>query len=259
MKWPPLFQYKFRPLNDEVAIDTVRDLVVHSQFWLSSPVDFNDPFDMSAKLVFDGTMKENRHRLKELLKQEGVTWGKREKQIPKLLSRSSIENDKILQRGHFETVKETGVYSFGGDPLNILMWSHYASNHSGICLQFATAKDPKTFLRIVKIKYSHDYPLVHWTTKFSDGLHVILERKHIGWEYEKETRIVVIDGARQYFPFRPEALVAIIIGCCATKASVDTIRNLLAERSAKRLSLPRIYRAVKHESRHKLILKLEIQ
>ncbi len=46
------FYYKFRALvpNDNKSVDHMRDIIVRSKFWLSSPLDFNDPFDMSANL-----------------------------------------------------------------------------------------------------------------------------------------------------------------------------------------------------------------
>jgi|GraSoiStandDraft_41_1057321.scaffolds.fasta_scaffold513194_1 hypothetical protein len=55
-KFPPQFLYKFRQLNpsDSKSVDRIRDLIVRSRFWLSSPLRLNDPFDTAARIVFDG-------------------------------------------------------------------------------------------------------------------------------------------------------------------------------------------------------------
>jgi Protein of unknown function (DUF2971) len=248
------FRYKFCSLDDK-RVNYLRDILVRSRLWLSSPDDFNDPFDMSAKMLFDGTIKEKRQRINENLKRNGFNWNQRKKLIPEILRKGTEEHDRIVQRGHVATVTSTGVCCFAGDPLNILMWSHYTTNHRGLCLQFDVAKDPNTFLRAVTMKYSEEYPLIRYVTGFPEGLLVALERKHIGWQYEKETRIVMPEHAHQYLSFRPDALVGIIIGCRATEAEDTIVRELLTERSAQSYPTPKLYQACKHPTKYRLILK----
>jgi hypothetical protein len=104
------------------------------------------------------------------------------------------------------------------------------------------------------MKYSEDYPVVNWTTEREAGMQAIIERKHIGWKYERERRLVVPETSRQYVSFRPEALRAIIIGCRTRDPSVAVLRDLIAERSSLSFPLPRLYRAVQHESKYKLLI-----
>ena len=143
-----------------------------------------------------------------------------------------------------QVVSETGVCSFAGDPRNILMWSHYASNHEGLCLVFEIAKDPKTFLDALAVEYSIDYPIVNWVTGFDkdkETLHIVL-RKHKGWEYEKERRIVKFKKANTHIKFLPRALRAIIMGCCVKESTLENLKILLAERTAAHLPPITIYR-----------------
>jgi hypothetical protein len=254
----PRFLYKFRTLDssDSTSVDRIRDVIVRSRFWLSSPLDFNDPFDTWAKVVFDGSIQEKRRRLDQVLKQHSLTWNNRQKQLRRTLSKPE-EFVAIIRKFYFETIEKTGVYSFGGDPLSILMWSHYASNHRGLCLQFEAAKDPMTFIKAVTIKYSDKYPLWNWTTDFDVGLRIILERKHSGWHYERESRIIISEATHQYIPFLPEALRSIIIGCCTPAKTVAKLRELIQERSAAGFPTPKVYSAFKHDSRYKLLLKNE--
>ena len=76
------------------------------------------------------------------------------------------ELEKLAQQKFREQSEHTGVCSFAGDPLNILMWSHYASNHRGVCLQFDVAKDPINLLLALPVEYSDEYPVVNWITAF---------------------------------------------------------------------------------------------
>jgi hypothetical protein len=140
----PRFLYKFRTLelSDPISVDRIRDVIVRSRFWLSSPLDFNDPFDTSAEVVFDGSIEEKRRRVDEILKEHGLNWKERQKERIRILSKPDSDIEAFIAQMHRESTEELGVYSFGGDPLSILMWSHYASNHQGLCFQFDAAKDP---------------------------------------------------------------------------------------------------------------------
>jgi hypothetical protein len=229
---------------------------VRSRFWLSSPVDFNDPFDMSAKFIVIGTPSEKRRRIKEILNFQGRSWSEQRKLLPRLMAKADEELARLGQAAHQKYVERAGVYSFGGDPRNILMWSHYAGNHSGVCLLFEVARDIETFAHTVTMKYSQDYPVINWVTGFHEGLVAVIERKHEGWRYEKETRIVhYFETARRYVPFKPEALQAVIIGCRATGEAINQLNELISERRSHSLSLPKLYCALQHESKYKLVIK----
>lgn len=258
----PRFLYKFRTLvpSDATSVDRMRDILVRSRFWLSSPLDFNDPFDTSAKLIAEGTVIEKRRRLGELLKRQGHTWNERSKLLPNLVSKSNVELAQLAQKTQRLYAERFGVYSFGGDPHSILMWSHYASNHNGFCLQFEVAKDLITFTRLVVVQYTDDYPIVNWMkeAEFLEGLGVTLERKHTGWKYERETRIIIPNAAHEHLSFHPEALRGIITGCRVPDVTIGCLRELIAERSSARLPVPVLYRAIQHESKYRLVIRKEL-
>jgi hypothetical protein len=233
----------------------MRDILVHSKLWLSSPLDFNDPFDMAAKLIAQADVKDRRKRYDGLLKERGLNWSKRQRELARLTRMSSKRVAELAQTGHEKSVELTGVYSFGGDPRSILMWSHYASNHEGVCLQFEIAKDPETFVFALPVEYSDEYPIVNWFGDFSKDIIPTILRKYKGWEYERERRLVVPERAHQFLSFRPEAVQGIIVGCRAKDETITTLRNLISERTSLHLPKPRLYRAVRHESEYRLVIK----
>ena len=251
------FLYKFRALepSNGKSVDRIRDILVRSRLWFSSPVNLNDPFEMSVKVTVKGTIEEKQQRFREVLKQEGMKWKEQTRQMPCLVSMTSAEIGALAQaqlRGDFDL---TGVCCFGGDPRSILMWSHYASNHEGFCLQFEVAEDFRAFGLAAPVDYVEEYPVVNWVTEFREGIRDTILRKYIGWKYECESRILLPERARQYVRFRPEALKGIIIGCRAKDATVAKLRALIAERSSLGFRMPTLYRAGLHEAKYKLVIK----
>jgi Protein of unknown function (DUF2971) len=210
----------------------LREIIVGSKLWLSSPKNFNDPFDMSVKFVFDAPVAEKRIRLRKFLKDQGKTFHDIERLLPKLIMQTTAS---ILSEPLQQAVSDTGVCSFAGDPRSILMWSHYASNHEGLCIVFEIARDPKTFLDAHPVEYSVEYPVVNWVTDFDEGgpLSIVL-RKHKGWEYEKERRIIKFKEANTGIQFQAAALRAIITGCQIKESALENLKTLLAERAPRR-------------------------
>jgi len=251
------FLYKFRTLfpADESSVDRMRDILMRSKLWLSSPVDFNDPFDMSAKFIAGATIEEKRERIKELLKNQGLKWSEIQRELPRLVSKPDSEISAMAQTTWQNAVKSTGIYSFGGDPRSILMWSHYSSNHEGLCLQFERAEDPRTFLHAIPVEYNDEYPIVNWFTGFQDGLIPAMQRKHVGWSYEHENRILLIGKAHQYLSFSPEALKGIILGCKVDDETVSKLQDLLEGRSSFGYSRPTLYKAIQHETEYRLVIR----
>lgn len=253
------FLYKFRPLvpDNKTSVDHMRDILVRSRLWLSSPVSFNDPFDMAIRFIAEGTVTERKERFEALLKRQGVKWGERSRRLPGLVAKGVDELAALTQGAHEKNVRVTGVCSFGGDPHSIQMWSHYASNHEGFCLQLEVAKDVGVFVLALPVEYSNEYPVVNWIRGFRDGLKATMLRKHTGWRYEREQRIVLPEAAEQYLGFRAESLKGIIIGCRVKPATLERLHELLAERSSAGFLRPTLYRAFRHESKYRLVIKKE--
>ena len=255
------FLYKFRSLvpSDATSVERMRDILVQCRLRLSSPAEFNDPFDMAGKLVVEGSPVEIRKTLAEIMKTLGIRWSDRKKQIDRIMSRADREGAFLMGQETLEKlVYRAGVCSFGGDPRSIprsiLMWSHYAANHEGLCLQFELARDPTTFAHALPVEYSNDYPVVNWVTGMENIMTVLL-RKHEGWKYEREQRIIIPESAGKFINFRPAALSGIIIGCRASDSTVKQLRDLLTERSSRGFPLPKLYRAFRHKSKYGLVIK----
>lgn len=254
----PRFLYKYRsfdPRSSE-SIRQLTDILVWSRLWLSSPVAFNDPFDMSAKVISEGNVKGKRERLMTLAKRHGHNWSwkQRQNEVTKMMVRTDEDWARIAKDAFSKNIEQSGVCSFTEDPRSILMWSHYANHHQGLCLQFEIAQDPGTLLRAVNVEYNDQYPVLNWMEETAEQITPAMLRKHPNWAYEAEHRIVVPGGANSYLLFPAKALRAVILGCRANEQVVEAINNLLQERNAKGLPALRMYFATKHDSLYKLRL-----
>lgn len=257
----PHFLYKFKSLRsgkDDARIKQLRDILVESRLWLSSPRKFNDPFDMTARVIFEGTTQEIRDRFKTLIANiSGKGWKERRALLEQMMSKPRDEWKKSIEQIHSKHHEQVGVFSFASDPRSIIMWSHYGDQHSGICLQFQIARDPGVFLNALRVEYAQAYPIFNWAKESAAQLDGSLLRKYKEWEYEGERRIVLAGGAEAYVPFNPSALTGIIFGCQPSIELARIVREILIERGSKGYSDLKIYRAERHESRYKLVLRRE--
>lgn len=251
---PQRFLYKYKPIDtsDKTSIEYIRDILVKSKLWLSSPLDFNDPFDMAAKITIDGSGVEIKKRLSAIMKTKGTGWSKRNKIAENLTSGPRKNLEGAMVAAYVHAMESTGVFSFAGDPRNILMWSHYANNHTGISIQFEVARDLKTLSGAIPVKYSRKYLQVNWVKEFERGMGKVILRKHKGWKYEKERRIIQIGRSHEYLSFDPAAITGIILGCRITEKQTEVVQNLIKERATLGLPAVQLYSIKKSDSKYQL-------
>ncbi len=275
----PRFFYKFfaaDPSNTN-TIRNLRDVIVESRFWLADHQKFNDPFDLKATLVIEGTAQEKERRLKGLAATQmpGTLRRERRTAVARMMAQSDASLTSVINEVYRMRSKEIGVCSFATDskphpgsrhdkhratasaglgPCSILMWAHYGRNHEGICLQFETISCPRVFAYAQEVQYSDEYPRVNFLKGFQDSLLTPLVRKHKGWAYEKEWRFLHMTGANTYLPFDSRGLRRVIFGCRASTNVYAAIESLLDERQSKGLPPVMRLRAVQHPSEYKLRL-----
>lgn len=121
-----------------------------------------------------------------------------------------------------EKMIKDGQKCFTPDNANILMWSHYANSHSGICLEFDTLNDPAFFIYPINVIYSEEYPELEFTDrKFANK---VLRTKSKDWEYEQEVRIYKIQNG--YHKFIPQSLRSVTFGCNASEDKQSQIVDI---------------------------------
>ncbi|MFC0711555.1 hypothetical protein [Azorhizophilus paspali] len=149
-----LYRYKYLPFTEGSL-----KMITEGTLKFTCPLDFNDPFDCMPS--YDRSEIENICKIRpDLIKLAG----KQLKLSPaKRLQRKGwfIQNIKRgLDSGEFVRglVSGLGVLSLSRVATNILMWSHYASDHRGFVVELGISTDapPHLIERVIPqpVKYT---------------------------------------------------------------------------------------------------------
>lgn len=225
--------YKYMPwrwVKDEKGNNRnyARELIENNEFYLQSPKNFNDPFDSKVypSVKIKGT-KQTLQRIEKLYRNNGKELGRREKRNLKDNPQAIAEYRERVISAAKHVSDKTGVCCFTETPGNILMWSHYADSHQGICLIFSGINNP-----VFKVSYEKKYPNIDYATASTDNwVRIQFLTKAEDWRYEKEYRIFKSGFAHKTIKFEPNSLIGIICGCCITDEHIKEIRAVLKERS----------------------------
>ena len=155
--------------------------------------------------------------------------------------------------GFLNGVRNCRISCFSTDPLNLYMWSHYANEHRGFCVEYETdcsalkamGISPSTYESLFGCIYGVYYHLrrpdntvmaVDWLTKRldDDGIRRLYARilcsKGFNWVFESELRLIVQDqnihDDLSFFPVRK-----IYIGQFMNEEARVSILNLCVERN----------------------------
>jgi hypothetical protein len=256
----PRFLYKYRGFVAEFDKQNLRDTIVHSVFRLSRPTEFNDPFDMHCRFVAAATEQEKFARFTTMV-DEQMTHPASSTQKQIAVNNLMAESQQALEeRFHLSVAgvrQTTGVHCFAGTPRSVLMWSHYADKHRGVCLQFDTSRDFPLLSQALPVTpvAGEDLPSVNFIVGFKDQILGMLISKHEGWEYEKERRIIWLDQGGRYVDIRHDSLRSIILGLHVSDESIEFICELLAERAAAGLPSVRVLRAHAHPTKYRPVFR----
>jgi hypothetical protein len=233
--------YRYEPLGLDVqrrnwTLDILRD----SQFFISSPTVFNDPFD--CQLPFKITDEGIDYHIQETLAarfHDNPTLNLAEEFAEKNEARKLLRSEKGKE--YFEreiyrkNLERSGVKSFcgkeGGEKHNTMMWAHYASNHNGICLVFVT--DSPVFRGVRKVDYREKFVPVPMHVPGDEPtkmFQLAFFQKASYWKYEDERRIVFQDGANKYYPFDRASLVEVQFGLGTPQSDIDLVTQILKEK-----------------------------
>lgn len=188
----PRALFKYRSLS---SINTYK-IFINKELHFSAPKDFNDPFDC---------------KINALISDKNEFARSFEKDCSNVNVASAIENRDNINDTIERVVNKKGICSFSRTKDNILMWSHYANSHRGICLEFDITEDYEFFTLPINIKYEEFYPEIDVSKTRNNIGEKLLSTKYKGWQYEQEVRIY--KNAPGKYKFNPKSLKAVYFGC----------------------------------------------
>lgn len=167
-----IFKY-YSAKGIEMALDA-------NTFKWELPCDENDPFEALAKGWDEDSIKR------------AVSAGD-----AKVVSHMDV----LFKSGELQkSISHIVAYvSFSEKPNDILMWSHYAEKHTGVCVEFDVAALGVIAKNLSQVKYApkigDERPRIplgdDQDEKYQENVREFLSTKAKEWEYEKEWRSIV--------------------------------------------------------------------
>ena len=203
--------FKYRSFAGDVARRRTRRVVAERQIYYAAPNQFNDPFDCDVCLCMDGA---------DLGALGLPNCGDGNAKV-KAYSENWLRN---------EATKEYAVLSLSAVADSLLMWSHYADCHRGICLELQfEATEP-----LHEVRYSTERPVLYYADfgdatcdRFARTVMDTLTTKSPDWAYEKEWRCIDTGGHGER-PMPADMLTGIIFGCRTPDSDKAMVRDWAA-------------------------------
>ena len=220
INFKPIYFYRYRSLANGAA-KYVERMICHNELYFSKPSSFNDPFDCRAifkpNISYEDFCSSAKRQFPDSSFSEPELQNKYKELISRLDEGTEIHYAMVLENVNILCLSTTNS--------NILMWSHYANSHQGICLEFKG--DSSLFSDANVVRYSHERPII--TENDNDDIRLkktfLTKSKH--WEYEKEWRICKKDNL---YAFQPESLTGIILGARISTADEKEVLNWIKAR-----------------------------
>ena len=246
--------------------DWLRTTLLEEKIWFSNPADFNDPWDCRP---FFYLPDENESDLKEryvewfcarsadMPEEERALKAKGLREDPAYLKRVVEKFSQLMTTAIREQYR---VYCLSTKSDSTLMWSHYANDHRGVCLEFRC--DNEVFSSAMKMNYTDEYPLFDFA---SDPLLPLITKSR-AWGYEDEYRVValerfidpsvavagVIRTKENFLKLPRGALQSVIMGCMIERADADKLQQIIGQQFPRRVALRR---AVRVPNRYSLAIE----
>jgi len=132
-------------------------------------------------------------------------------------------------RDIYDAKNNYGICCFSKNYNEILMWSHYADNHSGICIEIEVDEVlcEENNIDIIYIKYKRNIESIVTT-----GVNVqeLLSKKLNKWKYEKEVRVFCIGKNKRN---KIGKITKVFLGCNYSDEGRKIIEEYIGNKNIK--------------------------
>lgn len=231
---PELFKYWAMPAAGSEEEGYLRDLLIGHQLFFKEAHKLNDPYDCFPAIYANVTPERARLAFTRQLKRlaPDLDDQAREVEVEKLLANFDFDavNTREFQSGARDAFKEQrevfAVYCLSTRNDSVLMWSHYAKDHTGFAVMF-DGTDP-IIREAQRVRYEIDRPLIDPGAGKAETIHKTLLAKARDWKYEKEWRITRV-GNPGLHAVDPAAITGIIFGMAMPEPDRERLRAICAE------------------------------
>jgi hypothetical protein len=230
-RWTGTHLYKYGSV-----VDRLESLILHHKIYIPTPAQLNDPNDSRPRLVYLNRRQLVRFMAMHAEQQNPWITAHR----PELIARitevcKGLDTDALFR----ETVEKMDadlssrrVYSMSTRWNNLKMWSQYANDHAGYCLEFANDAADWLIGMARMVIYDDSFELD--LTLDEHGTAIWYLFKHPDWRCEEEVRIILPQkfGGPE-FDLSPNVLTRVILGRNMPPDDVERIREWAARRAPR--------------------------
>ena len=275
----PEVAYKYRPVDLETdPKEFTLKLLTHGSLFFAAPSQFNDPFDLNLDFSYHANSFERQRWAGQFARKfyPGLSHKERREHVKRTLRK--IRGNEIQAGGRKEYAEHVsritrehnqnkgfGVYCCSGIRDNLLMWAHYARNHTGICVgfkrevlrQIATRHfDSSGRIQGYKVNYRDDIPYHSFFKNRTDEEteqaytdFIATKSKH--WEYENEYRLVYWHHADEAIECGPELIAEVVVGCRIDEGDEERVLEALESVNSN----AKVFRARPHDRKFQLVIE----
>lgn len=187
--------------------DYARQALEKNEFYFTSPIKFNDPFDCqippSLEVATDAQLKQSyRRSLTEMYPE----WSRNKVKSEAKNYREAYEAGDWSRIGadwENAIALRFGILSLTTISDSVLMWSHYAEKHKGVCVGLDKKRlesfvhgfsaDATTAYHLAEVDYVSAYPVWNFFKAWNNDSMIppkLLTSKCEAWRYESEWRLI---------------------------------------------------------------------
>lgn len=230
----PKVLYRYRHLQGKHR-DWTKQILTDSVLYFASPSSFNDPFDCKIHFRSSLSPKQLKQKYADLVRRNTPGLNREQRRAKVASDLATLDPDKFIAKmtnGLQHAVNGLGVLSLSATDSNILLWSHYAASHTGLCLKFLASNNTPFFGLAQKVEYMTNYPEVDLLNHSPDEqVQTFLLTKAIDWEYEEEWRIIDHDTGPGDKVFPEELLVEVIFGARTESKDKEAVVEWVSKRN----------------------------
>lgn len=221
---PPDLLYKYRRVCDYTKN------LLRGELFFSSPGSLNDPFEF--RILTPGPL-DRRDAVEIALEYQASAAGHLIRDSPEWEEWIQNVAESLLRAERFRSDRThsyfgespAGVFCLCENADDVRMWSHYAKEHTGICIGLSSELIQRT-LRLAKVEYCDSMPAVPLKRVLKGGPSAFLSFlcKSRVWEYESEWRCFDTAGAHA---FSEEIVKTVIFGARITAEHREQVMSII--------------------------------
>lgn len=205
--------------------------ITYEGLYFASPQQLNDSFELDVdKIVFEMT-DEN---IQALLHRRFPNNQPERDRIFTLSKTNMHLVPDLMTKAITQMRNQCGICCFSTDPRNKLMWGHYGSSDTGICIGF-NLPPISLYIKemfVMKVLYEKERSFINYFDKPFTIFPIWAFVKNSSWEHEKEIRAVIMNynGLLRY---NLDSIKEIHFGMKVNEENIGRVESILAIKNCK--------------------------